>query len=79
MLHTRLAKGTVQQDPIGINTTRGYREGEILTTLLWSLVVDEVLVKLDEIGILCKNYADDIVIFAIGSFKETLYDLIGES
>jgi len=57
-------------------TTRGCPQGGVLSPLLWSLLVDELLRRLARKGIQCQGYADDIVIIARGKFEETLCDII---
>ena len=41
----------------------------MLSPLLWSLVVDDLLERLTSNGIRCQGYADDIVILARGKFE----------
>jgi ribonuclease HI len=76
MLDTREVETQVGHGTITVNTTRGCPQGGVLSPLIWSLVVDELLAKLSEMGISCQAYADDIVIFARGKFEEALYDLV---
>ena len=47
MLHTRTAESIVMDKVIQIQTTRGCPQGGVLSPLLWSLVVDELLNELD--------------------------------
>jgi len=57
-------------------TTRGCPQAGVLSPLLWSSLVDELLDRLTRRGILCQGYADDIFIIAIGKYEETLCDII---
>jgi len=59
-----------------VSTTRGCHQGGVLSPLLWSLLLDELLDRLTRRGILCQGYADDIGIIARGKYEETLCDII---
>ncbi len=76
VLHTRIAETTVGESKIRLGTTRGCPQGGVLSPLLWSLVVDELLELLTNNGIRCQGYADDIVIMARGKFENTLCDIV---
>ncbi|XP_055850655.1 uncharacterized protein LOC129915201 [Episyrphus balteatus] len=76
MLSTRTAEATTGVTTQKIITTRGCPQGGVLSPLLWSLVVDELLEHLTSLGIRCLGFADDIVITAYGKFEETLCDII---
>jgi len=75
-LRSRQATATVQDSTVTVTTTRGCPLGGVLSPLLWSLLVDELLRRLAVKGIQCQGYADDIVIIARGKFEETLCDII---
>ena len=45
---------------------RGCPQGGVLSPLLWSLVVDGLLVELNSIGIYTQAYADDVVVLCPG-------------
>ncbi|XP_050311838.1 uncharacterized protein LOC126747328 [Anthonomus grandis grandis] len=79
LLATRTAETTVGEQTTGIKTTRGTPQGGVTSPLLWSLVVDELLEILTNLGFTCIGYADDIVIVVKGRYKGTLYDLIQRS
>jgi hypothetical protein len=61
---------TVRRDPEGV---RGQRmpAGGVLSPLLWSLVVDELLWELNSNGYYTVGYADDIAILINGKFPYT--------
>jgi len=59
-----------------VSNSRVCPQGGVLSPLLWSLLVDELLDRLTRRGILCQGYADDIVIIARGKYEETLCDII---
>ncbi|XP_032690767.1 uncharacterized protein LOC116853705, partial [Odontomachus brunneus] len=55
--------------------SKGCPQGSVLSLLLWSLVVNDLLVKLQEMGLSTYGYADDAVIVARGNFFSTLKEL----
>lgn len=74
MLSTRSAESNVDHKVISVSTTRGCPQGGVLSPLIWSLVVDELLTNLTNRDITCQGYADDIVIMTKGKFESTLCD-----
>lgn len=46
----------------------GCPQGDVLSPLLWCLVVDELLLKLKEAGFLVYSYADNVAVMARGNF-----------
>jgi len=72
LLASRRAMATIGRQSSTISTTRGCPQGGVLSPLLWSSLVDELLERLTRRGILCQGYADDIVIIARGKYQETL-------
>jgi len=58
---------------------RGCPQGGVLSPLLWCLVVDELLVKLQEAGLLVCGYADDVAAIVRGSFLSTLKELMDKA
>ena len=76
MLHTRTAESSVSDRIIQIQTTRGCPQGGVLSPLLWSLVVDELLDMLDNQGFTALGYADDIVLITKGKYEDTMCDII---
>ena len=53
---------------------KGCPQGGVLSPLLWCLVVNDLLVKLQKKGFLTYGYADDVAIVITGSFLDTLRD-----
>jgi len=76
LLRSRQTTATVQDSTVTVTTPGGCPRGGVLSPLLWSLMVDELLTRLASKGIQCQGYADDIVIIAQGKFKEALCDII---
>ncbi|XP_070528303.1 uncharacterized protein [Cardiocondyla obscurior] len=56
--------------------TKKCPQGGVLSPLLWSIVVNKLLSKLEAAGILTYDYADDIAIIARGKFLPILGKLI---
>jgi len=73
-LTVSLGKATVGGRPAG-----GCPQGGVLSPLLWSLVVDELLAKLREAGFLVFGYADDVAIIIRGSFLSILRERINKA
>jgi hypothetical protein len=48
----------------------------VLSPLLWCLVVDELLARLNQGGVYAQGYADDICLLAIGKFPNSVSGLI---
>ena len=53
----------------------GQQEG-VLSPLLWYLVVDDLISRLNGGGIYTQAYADDICLLAVGKFENTVSGLI---
>jgi retron-type reverse transcriptase len=67
MLESRIVTAQLGQDQITIKTTRGCPQGGVLSPLLWSLVIDELLTELTEQGYKVIGFADDLVIMIRGN------------
>lgn len=59
----------------GVTAAKGCPQGGVLSPLLWSLVVDSLLWKLDREGIHVQGYADDITILVSGKFGGVISNL----
>lgn len=57
---------------LSISTVQGCLHGGVLSVLISSLVADELLETLTNIGINCHEYDDNIVIIARGKLEATL-------
>ena len=57
-----------------IKATRGCPQGGVLSPLLWTLVIDELLHKLNNLGFHTQGYADDLVVYVLGWHEETISD-----
>ena len=58
------------------SVTRGCPQGEVLFSLLWCLVMDELMFTLNEDGTYAQGYADDLVIVISGKFPNTIRELM---
>jgi ribonuclease HI len=72
MLSSRTISTTIGSSEIAFSATRGCPQGGVLSPLLWSLVVDDLLIKLNKLGFYAQGYADDIVILIKGPFSSTV-------
>jgi len=68
MLTDRNLTISLSKATIGGRPTRDCPQGEVLTPLLWCLVVDEFLTKLKEAGFLVFGYADDVAVVVRSNF-----------
>lgn len=57
-----------------ITTIKGCPQGGVLSPLLWSILVDDLLVKLNERGFTTVGYADDITVIVSGTHDATVGD-----
>lgn len=57
-----------------ITSKRGCTQGGVISPLLWSLVVDDLLEILEASGYRAIDYTDDIAIYNPGPFEETVKD-----
>ncbi len=66
-------------EKICISVDRGCPQGGVLSPLLWSLVVDSLIRRLNEKGYFTLGYADDLTIIHIGKFCDVLSDMTQEA
>jgi hypothetical protein len=59
-----------------IVVARGCPQGSVLSPLLWCLVEDELLTRLNEGGIYAQGWADDICLLTVGKFPNTVSGLM---
>jgi hypothetical protein len=58
------------------STARGCPQGGVLSPLLWSSVVDELIWELNDGGYYTVGYADDIAILINGKFPQTVSEVL---
>ena len=76
MLSGRSVEATVCGTTTKLGVTRGCPQGGILSPILWCMVVDSLLVKLNESGIPTQGYSDDLASVITGDFIPTIGDLM---
>lgn len=76
LLSNRNAKIKVEERTIWVSTIKGCLQGRVLSPLMWSLVTNDVLKQLNEKGLNCFGYTDNIVITAKEMIESTLCDLL---
>lgn len=67
MLETRKVKANIGNCHQEYSPTKGCPQGGCLSPLLWSIVIDPLLVKLDEEKLGTSGYADDLAISTMGN------------
>lgn len=74
MLEHRKVTAQIGDECITVKTTRGCPQGGVLSPLLWSLVIDDLITKLQQLGFEVVCYADDLVIMVRGKHDKTVAD-----
>lgn len=72
MLISREITAKLGDTSITMKATRGCPQGGVLSPLLWSIVVNDLLEKLGAEGFEVIGFADDIVIIVRGKFDDTI-------
>lgn len=72
MLRTRIVNSSICEFNTRKRVMRGTPQGGVLSPLLWLVVVDEILGKLEKDGFKVIAYADDIVVLVPGKFISTV-------
>lgn len=72
MLSNRVAKLELLNTTLEVSTTRGCPQGGVLSPLLWTLAVDELLHKMADLRVDTQGYADDLVVTIRGNCQSTL-------
>jgi hypothetical protein len=71
MLESRSMVATLSWEILEVAVTRGCTRGGVPSPLMWSLVVNELIVELSENGYYAIDYADDIAILINGKFLQS--------
>lgn len=79
MLSSRLVYSQLGNYSTCRTTRRGTPQGGVISPLLWVLVVNDLLLRLEEKRIKSVAYADDICVIIKGKFVNTLSDLMGST
>ena len=75
-LEGRRATATLGNFSRSVAVSRGCPQGGVLSPLLWCLVVDELLTRLNGRGVYAQGYADDICLLVVEKFPNTVSGLI---
>jgi ribonuclease HI len=79
MLKNRAIHSTIGGSSLVRYTVRGTPQGGVLSPLLWLLVINEVLLKLEADRFNVVAYADDVVILCSGLFPSTISDRVNKA
>ena len=72
MLKNRNVTARLGDATITVKTTKGCPQGGVLSPLLWSLIVDDLLDSLEALGFEIIGFADNIVIITRGKHGQIL-------
>lgn len=76
MLASRRIKTKIGDRSATVTAVKGCPQGGVLSPLLWSIVVDSLLNKLNQKGFETQGYADDLVITIRGRHDRTISSLM---
>lgn len=76
MLSGRTVEATVCGTKTRLGVTRGCPQGGILSPILWCMVIDSLLVRLNESGVFTQGYSDDVSSLVRGFCLSTVGDIM---
>jgi hypothetical protein len=76
MYEGRNITATLSGETHEVSMARSCQQGSVLSPLLWSLVVDELLEELNEGGYHARGYADGTAILINGKFPQTVSEVL---
>lgn len=76
MFKERYVKATAASETAAVKVDRGYPKKGVLSPLLWSLVVDNLLARLDSTEVFFQGYASDIVDIIRAKFEKTVASVL---
>lgn len=76
MLKNRTVEASVCGERVKMGVTRGCPQGGILSPILWCMVIDSLLGKLNDAGLYAQGYSDDLSTLICGDFEMTVGDLM---
>lgn len=76
MLQKRTVISKLREEEVRVNPIKGCPQGSAISPLLWTLVFDDLLQKLENNGIKIQAFADDIVLLFIEKCGTTIKSLI---
>ncbi|CAH1974332.1 unnamed protein product [Acanthoscelides obtectus] len=75
-LEGRVTTAMLNNVSCSVNVARGCPQGGVLSPLLWCIVVNELLVRLNSMGVYVQAYADDVSIVVRGRFCRTVSEIM---
>jgi len=75
-LEGRLAMAALEDVSRSVAVSRGCPQGGVLSPLLWCLVLNELLIRVNEGSVYAQGYADDICLLAVEKFPNMISGLI---
>ena len=79
MLESRLVHTSLMGSSLTARVVGGCPKGEVLSPLLWNLVVDRLFAVTNDLGFSTFGYADNIVIIVQGKFAHTVREIMQEA
>jgi hypothetical protein len=76
MLESRNIRATLSGETLGVAAAKVCLQGGVLSPLLWSLLMDDLLWGLSYRGYYTLGYADDIAILINGKFPQTVSEVL---
>jgi hypothetical protein len=76
MLESRNISATLSGETLAATTARGCLQGGVVSPLLWSLIMHNLLWGLNNNGYYTAEYADDIAILINGKFPQTVSEVL---
>jgi hypothetical protein len=76
MLESRNIRATLSGETLGVAAAKGCLQGGVLSPLLWSLVMDDLLWALNNSDYYTVGYADGIAILINGKFPQTVSEVL---
>lgn len=76
MLISRTVTAHFNSSSISVTVSKGCPQGGVLPPLLWCLVINELLTKLNEYKFQTEGFSDDLATLIRGKFVNTLCDLL---
>ena len=79
MLESREITATSGDTSVSVTAVKGCPQGGVVSPLLWSLVVDDLLTLLCDNGYYAIGYADDIAVVVTGKFESTIQEVMASA
>ena len=76
LLRCRIIKTTLGSQTIQRSVARGTPQGGVLSSLLWNIAINPLLLKLTNEGSRVSAYANDVAITISGRYIDTIWDLM---